>query len=184
MPSSSHVIVPALFVVYLAWRLFRRMRRQIGRQPFQPRRITGRIVIYSFIILLGGALTRGKLLPLAGLGGGLLLGAALAMAGLRLTVFEESAEGKFYTPNTVIGVVLAVLLVGRLAYRMMILYDVSGQQGPAPKGFGQSPLTLAFLGLVFGYYVAYYAGILYRCRGNNSKNLQPAPAVTQPGNPQ
>ena len=94
---------------------------------------------------------------LLGLGGGLLAGALLGLVGLRLTRFETTAEGHFYTPNIHIGIALSVLFVGRMAYRFIVLGGADAQNH-APVF--QSPLTLVILGLNVGYYLVYQTGIL------------------------
>jgi|SRR5579872_5915718 len=166
MAIDPHVLVPILLFCYIGWRMYRRIRRHIGRQPLQTGRLIYRIVIYCVILAMIGvsAALRGPLV-LTGLGAGLVLGAATGIVGLRLTQFETTSEGQFYTPNTYIGVGLAVLLVGRIVYRLVVFYNVSqggSPPGPASANLVQSPLTLLIFGLLFGYYVAYYASLLAR----------------------
>lgn len=43
--------------------------------------------------------------------------AALGVYGLRLTRFERTPTGLFYTPNAHLGIALSLLLVLRLGYR-------------------------------------------------------------------
>ena len=95
---------------------------------------------------------------LIGLGGGLLGGALLGLLGLRLTKFETTEEGHFYTPNTHIGVGLTVLFIGRVIYRFWVLNDETTASTHGPSVF-QSPLTLLFFGLIAGYYIVYYVGL-------------------------
>jgi hypothetical protein len=178
MSIDPHVLVPILLVCYIAWRMYLRVRRHIGRQPLQPGRLTYRIVIYCAIVLMIAASAAMRNLSLlTGLGGGLALGAALAAVGLRLTAFETTPEGQFYRPNTYIGVGLSALLIGRLIYRLMVFYDMAQiagtPAGPASASLVQSPLTLLIFGLLFGYYVAYYGGVLMR-----SKKEKPTAVAT------
>jgi NhaP-type Na+/H+ or K+/H+ antiporter len=94
---------------------------------------------------------------LLGMGGGILLGALLGFVGLRLTRFETTEQGHFYTPNTHIGVALSLLFVGRMLYRIWLV----GGAVPAPgqPQLFQSPLTLFIFGLIAGYYLVYYIGL-------------------------
>ena len=69
-----------------------------------------------------------------------MLGALLGLVGLRLTRFETTDEGHFYTPNTHIGIVLSVLFVGRLLYHYIPGHVVTGAKSAAMPF--QSPLTL------------------------------------------
>jgi hypothetical protein len=100
---------------------------------------------------------------LEGLGAGLLLGVLLALLGLHLTLFETTPEGKFYTPNTYIGLALSLLFFVRVIYRGLILFShtpaFTDAQQPAAL---QSPLTNFMFALLAGYYIAYYTGILIR----------------------
>jgi hypothetical protein len=157
-------IVPVLFIALVAWRVLRRIRKNIGRQPLQPRRMIIRIVIFSVLIALMGILALRSTRTELGLGGGVLLGVVVGLVGLYLTRFEATADGHFYTPNTYIGVILSLLLVGRLAYRMGLLYSASQTAGPPSVDVFQSPLTLFLFGVLAGYYVAYYLGVFVRCR--------------------
>jgi hypothetical protein len=163
MPVAPNTLVAPLVASFLVWRVYRRFRRSIGRQPVQPRRMVAGIIVFS-LLLLGAsvpALLNTKLL--IGLGCGVLLGVPLALVGLLLTRFETTPEGHFYTPNTYIGVGLSVLFVGRLAYRIMVLYGhaqaFTNIQQPSIM---QSSLTLFMFALLASYYIAYYAGVLLR----------------------
>jgi uncharacterized membrane protein YidH (DUF202 family) len=152
-------------LVLIVWRMYKRIRRNIGRQKLHPRRAITSIIILSVVSVLffGASLQNTNLL--LGFGGGLLLGALLGFAGLRLTRFETADEGHFYIPNTPIGVALSLLLVGRLAYRFMVLRDVViTPHHPPPT---QSPLTFFIFGLTAGYYIVYQTGLFIHSRDKN-----------------
>jgi len=155
-------MMPILFGGLMAWSIYRRIRRNIGRQPLRPRRIMVSIVIFSVIsaAIFSASLHLPKLA--LGLGGGLLLGALLGFAGLRFTKFETTETGHFYTPNTHIGVALSVLFIGRMAYRFWAAPDVT-IASHGPPAF-QSPLTLFIFGLIAGYYLVYYIGLFVHTR--------------------
>jgi uncharacterized membrane protein len=99
------ILVMALF----AWGMYRRVRRNIGRQPLRPRRILLRLVILSVATLVILSLV----MPVLALtfAGGAVVGVGGAFIGLRHTQFETTEEGHFYTPNTYIGVALSLLLL-------------------------------------------------------------------------
>jgi len=148
--------VPIVFGGLIVWSIYRRVRRNIGRQKLHPRRIITSIVIFCAISILIFSMSKNANVLLA-FSGGLLLGAALGFAGLRLTKFDTTDEGHFYTPNTYIGGALSLLLVGRMLYRFWQLQSVSATQNfPALM---QSPLTCFIIGLTFGYYLVYYIGL-------------------------
>ena len=150
-------MMPILFGGLMAWGIYRRVRRNIGRQPLRPRRIMVSIVMLSVISVLIFSLSLQLPKLVFGMGGGLLLGALLGFVGLRLTKFETTEAGHFYTPNTHIGIALSVLFVGRMAYRFWAIRDVTVAPN-SPPAF-QSPLTLFIFGLIAGYYLVYYIGL-------------------------
>jgi hypothetical protein len=162
------LITPVLIAVFIAWVLYRRVRRNIGRQRISPARMQWRMGIFSVIgaLLLFGALRDVNLLGamVAGVAGG----AALAWLGLRHTKFENTPEGNFYTPHTYIGLFVSALLLGRILYRFVVVYpamNAATQDDANPfAAYQKSPLTLAIFGVLIGYYVAYYAGVLIESR--------------------
>jgi hypothetical protein len=88
--------------------------------------------------------------------------AALGVLGIRLTKFEQTAEGLFYTPSAHLGIALSALFIGRLAWRFLQLYSLDGQT-PPPAGINDithSPLTLVIFATLAGYYVTYAMGLL------------------------
>ena len=159
--SSAH-FAPVLFAGLIAWRVYRRIRRNIGRQPLHPRRAVVSIVILSLVSILILGVSWPKWPLLSGLGGGILAGAALGFLGLRLTKFETTAAGHFYLPNTHIGVAVSLLFVGRIVYRLFVLNDAA-HAANQPQAF-QSPLTLFIFGLTVGYYLVYQTGLLIHSR--------------------
>ena len=156
--SSAHFL-PIFLAGLFAWSIYRRVRRNIGRQPLRPSRAIRSIVILSLVSVLIAVTSSQNTNLLLGFGGGLLLGALLGFVGLKLTRFETTEEGHFYIPNTHIGVALSVLFVGRIIYNK---YVPSGHAAAAqnPALTFQSPLTLFILGLNVGYYIVYQIGIL------------------------
>ena len=141
----------------MAWGVYRRLRRSIGKQKLRPKRAIVRLALLcvASIFIFGFGLEFPRVL--AGFGGGILGGALLGFLGLRLTRFETTEEGHFYTPDTRIGVAISLLLAGRLIYRMYVLSDTNLASGHPPAM--QSPLTYFIIGLTFGYYFVYYIGL-------------------------
>ena len=161
--------VPFIVAPLMAFAVYRRVRGSFGRQPIRTKRMSVRVGLFALFACL--TLTSGlQDIRLAeGAPGGLIVGAALAMVGLRLTRFESNAEGAdFYVPNPWIGAALTALLLGRMAWRFLVLAPMFNEGAaavpahtPAP---GNSPLTMLVIGLTLGYYMAYYAGVLFHHR--------------------
>jgi hypothetical protein len=157
-PTSTLVLIG--FIALIGWRMYARVRRMIGRQRLSPARAWVSVCVFSAITLLIVPAVRTNSEALLMLAGGLAIGAALAMWGLRLTKFEQTPEGQFYTPNAHIGIALSVLFAGRVIYRLAQM-NFSLEPGAAPQAaLASSPLTLLLLGTLVGYYVAYAAGLL------------------------
>jgi hypothetical protein len=160
-------MIYALMIPLMALGIWRRVRGSFGRQPVRRKRMIARI---GFLTLVGSLIAWGGLHNvrlLEGLLGGVLVGVAMGTVGLRLTRFERDAAGNdLYIPNVWIGGILSALLVGRLAWRFVAL--MPQLQDPAmahaTPAFGNSPLTLAIFGLIIGYYLCYFAGLLVHHR--------------------
>ena len=162
MPTTfdTHLITVILVIALVAWRLYSRMRRMIGRQRLSTVRPWLTIVLFPLIVAL--VLTGSVLHPTAALAvlAGATVGTALGLLGTRLTKFEATPAGLFYTPNAHLGIALSLLLVLRLGYRFAML-QLNGQRfDPQSMQLGASPLTMAIFGTLAGYYVAYAIGLL------------------------
>jgi hypothetical protein len=152
------------FIPLLLWRIYARIRRNIGRQRSRPARHWIGVTLFPLLVLLFTVAALARPLAEGALWGGVAAGVVLAVAGLKLTRFERTSDGFFYTPNAYIGVGLSLLLVARILYRMTQLYGGAAAAyatGPgAHQDFARSPLTLLIFGMVAGYYATYAAGLL------------------------
>jgi hypothetical protein len=183
-PMPAHLTNYLVMLPILAWIVWRRVSRQFGRQPIRRKRMIFRIVVFSII---GGLLALSGFHRLAlaeGLVGGILVGGAIGLLGLRLTRFEvDPAKGDCYVPNPWIGALLTVLLLGRLAWRFLVVWPQL-QHAPAqpgaypmqPMGYASSPLTMLVIGLLVGYYIVYFSGLLIHHR--RFRQSHPAVATT------
>ena len=170
MPATAMTWAVAVPLVALV--LYRRVRRNFGRQPLRVGRLmlrSGLLALIAALLLLVG-LVGGAAASSTGLGvlAGLAVGGVLGTVGLRMTRFEHGASGHWYTPNPVIGAVLTALLLGRLAYRFFAVRAVAAiavaAEPSAIAVFQRSPLTLAIAGLLIGYHLIYGIGLLRAAR--------------------
>ena len=162
MPTSidTHLLTVILVVALVAWRVYSRIRRVIGRQRLSAVRPWITVVVFPLIAVL--VLLTSFVHPMTGLAllAGAVAGIGLGIYGTRLTRFEVTPAGLFYTPNAHLGIALSLLLVLRLGYRFVTL-QMNGQNlDPSSMQLGSSPLTMAIFGTLAGYYVTYAIGLL------------------------
>ena len=162
MPTSldTHLITVILVVALVVWRLYARIRRVIGRQRLSKMRPWVTVIAFPLILVL---ILSGRLLhPMTAVAvlGGAVVGIALGLLGTRLTKFEATPAGLFYTPNAHLGIGLSLLLLLRLGYRFVMLQMDGGSLDPQSMQLGSSPLTMAIFGTLAGYYVTYAIGLL------------------------
>jgi hypothetical protein len=166
---DPRLVIPYLIAALIVWRLYRRMRRSFGRQRVRDGFLWFRIGFLALLAALAATFSITHEIDMLGpLLAGIACGAALGYFGLRYTKFEVTAEGRFYTPHTYIGLVVTALFVGRVLYRFLEIYNGVIPATTAGEGlaasFQHSPFTLAMFGALVGYYVLYYGGILQRTR--------------------
>lgn len=162
--ALAGVHVPLGVVVALgllvAWHIVVRVRRLLTRQKVRPWRAWLTLVMFPWTAI--GLVPRlwGEPLGLAAEAAGLAFGIALALLALRHARFEATPEGVFYTPDVRIGIGLSLLLVGRVAWRVVELAHSPDPLAESPDAFIQSPATLIVLGALIGFYSLYAAGQL------------------------
>jgi hypothetical protein len=162
----------------IAWRVYQRSRKLVGRQHFNSKRSWFSLVFFPLLIvgLLVGAYVQP--VSVAVEIAGVLVGVGLAVYGLRLTKFENTAEGLYYTPNAHIGIALSLLLTGRVVYRLYQTYGSTTAFAAPPQALVRSPLTLLIVGTLAGYYAWYALGLIRWQRSlPKSESAAPVPNV-------
>lgn len=149
--------VAAILTPFIAWRIYQRIRRLMVRQQSHLWRHRLSIGLISVLALVFAFAARGYPLALAGLAGGAVLGAGLAVLALRRTGFERIGGDFYFVPHAPIGAVVAVLFLGRLLYRGYEFY-VEGAAASAHSF--SSPLTMIVFGIMAGYYANFARGVL------------------------
>ncbi len=167
-------------IALVGFAIYRRVRRTIGRQPFQPRRMQTRMIVLGIVGAIALAFSIRNIEVAGAMLAGLVGGAALGIFGLRHTKFETTPQGQFYTPHTYIGLFVTLLFLGRLAYRFLIVMPAMQAAAHVNENpyasFQKSPLTMAIFGIVIGYYVAYYGAVIREMRKTVSIAAPPAGA--------
>jgi hypothetical protein len=86
--NPSQLVVYAAIAALIAWRLYSRVRRLVGRQTMNPSRAWTSVVAFSALLALLASSSIAQPLSAAALAAGAGLGAALGLYGLRVTRFE------------------------------------------------------------------------------------------------
>lgn len=159
-PAATNALYVGVGVL-VAWRVYSRIRRMVGRQRLSKYRPWITLTVFPLIVALIAVASVTHPSNLAALAVALAAGAALGAYGLRRTKFEAiPGQGFFYTPNAHLGIALSLLFIGRLAYRAYEVYVVAPGMHRDSAEFARSPLTLAVFGLLAGYYISYAVGLL------------------------
>lgn len=159
MTQAATVALVALAPL-IVWRVRARVRRLVGRQQLKPRPAWARAVLIPLVLALLVAAAPDHLLTGACVAGGALIGGLLGVWGIRLTRFENTPEGQFYTPNTMLGLALAAILLSRIGYRLFQVATMPELPDWKHQSFTYSPLTLAILGMLLSYYFSFAIGLL------------------------
>jgi hypothetical protein len=167
-PAQPHsLLVPLLLGAVIVWRFYSRIRRMVMRQKLSKVRPWITVCVLPILLLVFAAMSIAHPLPLAALAGGVAVGIGLGVYGLRLTKFETTPEGMFYTPSAHLGIALSVLLIGRVGYRFIQMSQSDGwpPQPAVGPGHPGSWITLLIFGTLAGYYVTYAIGLIRWARG-------------------
>ncbi len=159
-------------VAILAFALYRRGRRLIGRQRYTERRMLVRMGLLAVAIFLiaYSRVQRGSPPEIyAGMAVGFAIGVAIALVSLRLTRMGRDETGIWYVPNIYLGIGLIALLVARFAYEYVVVFPAIRRAAAAhgtlaQTGFSSPSMLSGVLFLVIGYYLAYYTGVYLRAR--------------------
>lgn len=172
-PFDTHQIVVLAVAALVVWRVHARIRRAIGRQRLST--VRPWLALFAFPVIFVLLLSTHLPAPRVGLAAmaGAAVGACLGVLGTRLTKFEATPAGLFYTPNAHLGIALSLLLVLRLAWRFVVLQTAGAGIDPQSLQLGASPLTMAIFGTLAGYYVTCAIGLLrWRARVGAQVNAE------------
>src|SRR6478735_3255581 len=94
--GNSSTLVTVLIVALVAWRLYARSRKLIGRQQLSKWRPWVTVTLFPLVFVMLGVESRHQPAALWGLGGGAIAGIGLGILGLKLTKFETTSSGGYY----------------------------------------------------------------------------------------
>jgi hypothetical protein len=193
MQGDFSQIGPFLLAALVVFVIYRRFRRNFGRQLLSPGRMKYRVVILAVVgcLLLPTALRSGQYL--AAIFAGAASGVGLALWGSERTRFVMYNERLHYVPHTYTGIAVSLLFLGRLVYRFAQVY--SGTHGSAgahavnaadplqpfaAASMVRSPLTVAIVFVLIGYYVCYYSWVLWKSKHLKPEDIETAASSAAP----
>ena len=151
-------VVVAVVAPLVLWRMVSRIKRLTTRQRSKTWRHRTTLVFFPLLLLVLAVVSiRTNPIAIAGLVAGLPVGAVLGRIAIGKTRFEQVGADFFFTPNAPIGLAVALLFMGRMAWRAYEFYALGSF---AHHEFVSSPLTLVIFGVLAGYYMSYAAGLL------------------------
>ena len=176
----NHLLGTAISFGLVLFFIYRRFRRNFGKQPLRPKRMTFRIWVLGIVGFLLLPASFSSLVLALSLIVGLGIGVALGIWGAKHTRFEKHADALYYIPHTYTGMVVSALFLGRLIYRFVVLSPslftvmTINTSSPSPGDFGgfsgiyHNPATRCVFFILIGYYIYYYSYVL-----RESKHLKP-----------
>ena len=156
---NIQTIALLILVPLLMWRVYARLKRMMARQQSVMSRHWTGLAVFTAMMLVPGSELLSQPASLGWLAVGTAAGVAYGVWGLRKTRYEVTPEGYFFTPNARLGMLVAMLFVGRIIYVGLEIFVNQGTANTLPR-FTDSPLTLICLGVFAGYFGAYSAGML------------------------
>jgi cytochrome b561 len=151
-------IVAVALAPLVAWRLYSRIKRLTTRQRSRVWRHRTTLVFFPLLVLAFALGTIGEPMLALAFAVALAAGVALGNVGVRKTTFEQVGNEFYFTPHARIGMLVAMLFIGRMAWRAWEYFSTDGAM--THQDFARSPLTLAVFGVLAGYYMTYAFGLL------------------------
>lgn len=160
--------------------MYRRFRRNFGKQLLRRGYMTFRLVLLSVIgvLLLPSTLFSTELALVTA--AGLAVGMGLAIWAAKHLRFENHDGKLYYIPHTYAGMIVTALFLGRILYRFVVMSSFMSSMnsaragGPSPQdinslqAYTHNPVTRGIFFILISYYVLYYAYVLWE-----SKHLKP-----------
>jgi hypothetical protein len=150
-------VVAAVIAPLVLWRMYSRIKRLTTRQRSKVWRHRTTLVFFPLLVLLLVVLSLQTPIALTALAVGLPLGLVLARLATSRTKFEQVGDEYYFTPHAPIGMLVALLFMGRMGYRAYEYYALGSF---AHHEFVTSPLTLFIFGILAGYYMTFAFGLL------------------------
>jgi hypothetical protein len=187
-PSSSNLfglqnLWMLAFGALMLFGIYRRFRRNFGRQRLRPVAMILRIGLLAVVAVATLPLVLRVPGAFAAAAGGAAIGLAIGGFAAERTRFETHEQQLHYIPHTYAGIAVFALFLGRVIYRWVQLYSsgvltgTAGQQaaaGGSTQAMVTSPLTLGLLFLLISYNVYYSGRVLWKSRHLRPQDIESA----------
>ncbi len=188
--DPQHLAGNAIFMAFVLFILYRRFRRNFGKQKLRPNYLIFRITVLCVLgaLLLIPTFFSTELAIVTILGAG--VGVGLALWAAKHTKFLREDGVLYYIPHTYAGMVVTALFVGRLGYRIFVMSQPHMMTGAAMdmnpgmgdfSGFSviyHNPVTRAVFFILIGYYVYYYWYVLHESKHLKDSDMEDGVAVS------
>lgn len=188
----QHLVGSFVTITIVLALLYRRFRRNFGRQKLRPGYLIFRMVLLCVVgvLLLIPTFFSTELAVVTIVG--VAIGVGLALWAAKHTRFLREDGVLYYLPHTYAGMVVSALFLGRIIYRFVVVsqsqYSVATMDpnmGPGDLGGYSSiyhnPVTRLVFFILIGYYVYYYWFVLHESKHLKPGDMESAPAVDKPG---
>lgn len=152
-------------IVLIAFFLYRKVKRSIGFQLYQPRRLIFRIIIFCILSLfvLASCFLHPETFIYISIG--TILGLFLVSYAIKHSKFEERNHLFFYRTHLWIESLVLVLFLSRFLYRIIMLIQISNEVTEMnslqySQHFTKDPSTVIILYILMVYYIGYSSFIV------------------------
>ncbi|MFD2616010.1 CcdC protein domain-containing protein [Terrilactibacillus laevilacticus] len=166
MFQQSYVVI--IIVGLILFSIFRRIRRNIGWQPLNARKLLLRTIMFGIIGLVFFSESIFHPVIIISDVSGIVIGMILSYYSMVVTRFEQREGQWFYFPSTWIGSFVIAIFFGRMIYRVYQLFEMKGTISQI-NGVEAKDLQRYYMGdswaagillIIFSYYISYYIHLL------------------------
>lgn len=178
--DAQHLSGTLVSTALVAFFMYRRFRRNFGKQLLRRGYMTFRLVLLAAIgVLLLPSVTYSIEVAAATVAG-LAIGVSLGVWAAKHLRFENHDGKLYYIPHTYAGMIVTALFLGRILYRFVVMSSFMSSMnsaqagGPSPQdmnslqAYTHNPVTRGIFFILVSYYVLYYGYVLWE-----SKHLKP-----------
>ena len=186
--EPQNLVGPLVAAAVTLFVLYRRFRRNFGKQKLRPGYLIFRMVLLCVVgaLLLIPTFFSTELAVVTIIGAA--IGVGLALWAAKHTRFLRQDGVLYYIPHTYAGVVVTALFVGCIAYRVFvnaqphtaIATDWNPGMGDMSmmNAFYHNPVTRLVFFILIGYYVYYYWFVLHESRHLKPEDMEDGTPVS------